>query len=38
MDKPLVRLIKKKVRRIKSTELEMKKEKSQQTTQKYKGS
>ena len=38
IDKPLVRLIKKKGRRIKSTELEMKKEKSQQTTQKYKGS
>ena len=39
IDKPLVRLImKKKGRRIKSTELEMKMEKSQQTTQKYKGS
>ena len=39
IDKPLVRLIKKKERRgIKSTKLEMKMEKSQQTTQKYKGS
>ena len=38
IDKPLVRLIKKKGRRIKSTKLEMKMEKSQQTTQKYKGS
>ena len=36
--KPLSRLIKKKGRRIKSTKLEMKMEKSQQTTQKYKGS
>ena len=36
IDKPLARLIKKKWRRIKSTKLEM--EKSQQTTQKYKGS
>ena len=35
--KPLARLIKKK-RRLKSTKLEMKMEKSQQTTQKYKGS
>ena len=35
MDKPLVRLIKKK-RRLKSTKLEMKKEKLQQTMQKYK--
>ena len=35
--KPLASLIKKK-RRIKSTKLEMKMEKSQQTTQKYKGS
>ena len=38
IDKPLARLIKKKRRRIKSTKLEMKMEKSQQTTQKYKGS
>ena len=38
IDKPLARLIKKKWRRIKSTELEMKMDKSQQTTQKYKGS
>ena len=38
IDKPLVRLIKKKGRRIKSTKLEMKMEKSQQTTQIYKGS
>ena len=37
-DKPLARLIKKKGRRIKSIKLEMKIEKSQQTTQKYKGS
>ena len=37
IDKPLARLIKKKERRIKSTKLEMKMEKSQQTTQKYKG-
>ena len=36
IDKPLVRLIKKK-RRIKSTKLEMKKERLQQTMQKYKG-
>ena len=35
IDKPLAR---KKGRRIKSTKLEMKMEKSQQTTQKYKGS
>ena len=35
IDKPLVRLIKKK-RRIKSTKLEMKKEWLQQTIQKYK--
>ena len=34
-DKPLARLIKKK--RIKSTKLEMKKERLQQTMQKYKG-
>ena len=38
IDKPLARLIKKKGRRIKPTKLEMKMEKSQQTTQKYKGS
>ena len=38
IDKPLARLIKKKGRRIKSTKLEMKMEKSQQTTQKYNGS
>ena len=37
-DKPLARLIKKNGRKIKSTKLEMKMEKSQQTTQKYKGS
>ena len=36
IDKPLARLIKKK-RRIKSTKLEMKMEKSQQTKEKYKG-
>ena len=34
----LIRKKKKKGRRIKSTKLEMKMEKSQQTTQKYKGS
>ena len=33
IDKPLAKLIKKKRRRIKSTNLEMKMEKSQQTTQ-----
>ena len=38
IDKPLARLIKKKGRRVKSTKLEMKREKSQQTTEKYKGS
>ena len=38
IDKPLARLIKKKGRKIKSVKLEMKMEKSQQTTQKYKGS
>ena len=38
IDKPLARIIKKKGRRIKSTKLEMKMEKSQHTTQKYKGS
>ena len=37
IDKPLARLIKEK-RRIKSTKLEMKKEKLQQTPQKYKRS
>ena len=37
IDKPLTRL-KKKGRKLKSTELEMKMERSQQTTQKYKGS
>ena len=36
IDKPLARLIKEK-RRIKLTKLEMKKEKLQQTMQKYKG-
>ena len=36
IDKPLARLTKKK-RRIKSTKLEMKKERLQQTMQKYKG-
>ena len=35
IDKPLARLKKKKGRRIKSTKLEMKMERSQQTTQKY---
>jgi len=39
IDKPLVRLIKKKKRRrIKSRKLEMKMERSQETTQKYRGS
>ena len=38
IDKPLARFIKKQGIRIKSTKLEMKMEKSQQTTQKYKGS
>ena len=37
-DKPLARLIKKQREKIKSTKLEMKMERSQQTTQKYKGS
>ena len=37
IDKPLARLIKKKERRIKSTKLEMKKERLQQTIQIYKG-
>ena len=36
MNQPLARLIKKKRRRIKSTKSEMKMEKAQQTTQKYK--
>ena len=38
IDKPLARLIKKKREKIKSTKLEMKMERSQQTTHKYKGS
>ena len=38
IDKLLARFIKKKGRRLKSTKLEMRMEKSQQTTQKYKGS
>ena len=38
IDKPLDRLIKKKGIKIKSIKLEMKKERLQQTTQKYKGS
>ena len=38
IDKPLARLIKEKERRIKSIKLEMKKERLQQKTQKYKGS
>ena len=37
IDKPLARFIKKKNRRIKWTKLEMKKERLQQTLQKYKG-
>ena len=37
IDKPVARLIKKKERRIKSTKLEMTKERLQQTMQKYKG-
>ena len=36
--KPLAKLIKKQREKIKSTKLEMKMERSQQTTQKYKGS
>ena len=36
IDKPLARLIKKKKRRIKSTKLEMKKERLHQTMQKHK--
>ena len=35
IDKPLARLLKKQRRRIKSTKLEMKMEKSEQITQKY---
>ena len=38
IDKPLARLIRKQGRKIKSIKLEMKMERSQQTTQKYKGS
>ena len=38
VDKPLARLIKKQREKIKSTKLEMKMERSQQTTQKCKGS
>ena len=38
IDKPLARHIKKQGRKIKSIKLEMKMERSQQTTQKYKGS
>ena len=38
IDKPLARFIKKKGRRNKLTKLEMKMERSQQTTLKYKGS
>ena len=37
IEKSLARFIKKNGRKIKSTKLEMKMEKSQQTTQKYKG-
>ena len=37
IEKPLARLFKKKERRIKSANLEMKKERLQQTIQKYKG-
>ena len=37
IDRPLARLTKKKERRIKSTKLEMKKERLKQTMQKYKG-
>ena len=37
INKPLARLIKKKERRIKSRILEMKKERLQQTMQKYRG-
>ena len=38
IDKPLARLIEKQSKKIKSIKLEMKMERSQQTTQKYKGS
>ena len=38
IDKSLARLIRNKERKIKSIKLEMKMERSQQTTQKYKGS
>ena len=38
IDKPLARLIKKQREKITSIKLEMKMERSQQTTQKYKGS
>ena len=38
IDKPLARLIKKQTEKIKYIKLEMKMERSQQTTQKYKGS
>ena len=38
IEKPLVRLIKKQRERIKSIKLDMKMERSQQATQKYKGS
>ena len=38
IDKQLARLIRNKGRKIKSIKLEMKMERSQQTTQKYKGS
>ena len=38
IDKPLARFSKKQRQKIKSTKLEMKMERSQQTTQKYKGS
>ena len=38
IDRPLARLIKKQRRKFKSIKLEMKMERSQQTTQKYKGS
>ena len=37
IERPLARVIKKKERRIKSIKLERRMEKSQQTTQKYKG-
>ena len=38
IDKPLARLVKKQREKAKSIKLEMKTERSQQTTQKYKGS